>query len=226
MCSSDLDLDYTIVHYDDNSLDNKMMLEWLKSEGVKNPEKIYFSEAWTNLDERMKYFGIDLDTYRSEWRPRFPNIEMTHKKRLYDNEKLWINKGAKKFINDLTIPKALISNSAPIVVDWLLNKFGLDDSFDYIYKRPYDYEDIKKPDPKVALEVMNAMSLENPNEIGMVGDSKTDLDFARNSGLISIIIYNNIEGADLFFSSFDDMHKKLGVLHPKNFYTKTNQYQD
>lgn len=200
------DLDYTIVNYDDDSLDDKMMLEWLKSEGVKNPEKIYFSDSWTNLDERMKYFGIDLDTYRLEWRPRFPNIEMTHKKRLYDNEKIWINKGAKEFINNLTIPKALISNSAPIVVDWILNKFGLDDSFDYIYKRPYDYEDIRKPDPRVALEVMKAMLLENPNDIGMIGDSKTDLDFARNSGLTPILLFNSNHKTDLYFGDFNELH--------------------
>jgi FMN phosphatase YigB (HAD superfamily) len=216
------DLDYTIVHYDDDSLDDKMMLEWLKSEGVENPEKIYFSDTWTNLDERMKYFGIDLDTYRLEWRPRFPNIEMIHKKRLYDNEKIWINKGAKEFINDLTIPKALISNSAPIVVDWLLNEFGLGDSFDYIYKRPYDYDDIRKPDPKVASEVMKALSIESPSEIGMIGDSKTDIEFARNSGLISIVMYNNIEGTDLFFTNFNDMHTKLRLSYPNIFYTGTD----
>jgi len=220
------DLDYTIVHYDYESLDDKMMLEWLRSEGVNEPEKIYFSNEWNNLEKRMKYFRTDINTYKLEWRPRFQTIEMEHKRRLYNNGKIWINDGAKEFINDVKVPKALISNSASSVVDWLLDKFQLSNSFDYIYRRPYDYEDIRKPDSRVATKVMEAMFLDSQSKIGMIGDSITDMVFAKNAGLISISLFHKLNGCDMYFETFEEMSRHLKKLYPSSFRIRNKPYEN
>lgn len=201
-----IDLDKTIIHYDEISLDDNMMLEWLRGEGVINPEKIYFSKDWHDMEKRLCYLGVTLEEYRYEWRPRFSDIEIEYKKKLLKNKKARLNEGSKEFIDDLIIPLALISNSAPKVVDFMLEQFNLGDKFSYIYRRPYDFEDIKKPNSKVCKDAMKLLGITDPSRIAMIGDSKADMLFAKNSGLFAINLFFEQKHYDLFFHDFPEMH--------------------
>lgn len=49
----------------------------------------------------------------------------------------------------------------------------------------YRQEDRRKPDPRTALEIVQAMGL-RPGEVGLVGDSDTDMRTAVNGGLVPV----------------------------------------
>ena len=93
----------------------------------------------------------------------------------------------------------------------MTQKFGIDELFDHIFKRPYDFEDLKKPDPKVAFQAMKEISLSKSNQIYMVGDSSIDMEFAKNSGLIAVALFNNNDGCDYFFNDFISLRNHLNI---------------
>ena len=201
-----IDLDKTIIHYDDPSLDDNMMLEWLRREGVSNPEGIYFTNEWPDIKKRLDYLNVDLSEYRNKWRPRFPDVEIKYKKRMVHENEVRLNEGALEFLEDLVIPVALISNSAPKVVDYMLEHFELSGYFNYLFRRKYDFDDITKPHASVGNNARISLGLTNSDKICMIGDSNSDMQFAKNCGFIGINMFFKQNEFDFFFDSFSEMH--------------------
>ena len=197
-----IDLDRTLILYDDPNLENNMVLKWLKSIGYSDPENIFFSEEWSDHSKRYDLLGVDKWTYRTKLRPLFQDVELEYKKNLLRFGKVKIAPHAKEFLEQIKLPKALISNSAFSLVQFMTRYFYIEDFFNYIYKRPYDYEDLCKPDCRVAQEVIKSMHLSTYSKIAMIGDSSIDMKFANNSNLKAIAIFNNLKESDLYFKNF------------------------
>ncbi|MFB6175087.1 MAG: HAD family hydrolase [Candidatus Nanohalobium sp.] len=96
---------------------------------------------------------------------------------------------ARKLLENLDVPKALVSNAYGEATDRIVRHMGLDTEFEF-WKAPSlndieTYVENMKPNPDMLQEAMNAMNSENAV---MVGDSKTDVGAAENAGIDSIYI--------------------------------------
>jgi len=201
-----LDYDDTIVRYSQSNLNEQIMIEWLSSEGIPNPKLTFFTDRWRDMKQRLDMLGTDYITYRTVIRPRFQFVELEYKKRLLKNGRMTLNDGVLDFLDDSAVPLALISNSSPLVLNYFLDVFGIEDLFSYIYKRKYDLDDVIKPDKCIADEALATLGLSAPGRVAMIGDSDVDVRFARNANLFSINLFTVQEGCDLHFSGFPEMH--------------------
>ncbi len=102
---------------------------------------------------------------------------------------------------------------ARIILDHLVPSLGLGDAknlFVEIYGG--DTFDVKKPDPKPLLKMMEKAGV-TPDETIMIGDSRQDLEAARNAGTHFLAVsfgYNTVDvlkgyGASRFFNHFDEL---------------------
>ncbi len=76
---------------------------------------------------------------------------------------------------------------------------------------PLDDCSCRKPKPKMGLTIMEELGYTNKNTI-VVGDTVTDIDFAKNLGARSILLSSNMENPHIktiHCSSWDEIHDRL-----------------
>jgi len=211
-----MDLDNTIVHYNNKFIDYEIIYDWLTNCGVTEPEKIIFSNDWENLEKRLDFFGVDYKTFMSEWNPRFKISELNIKKQAIQKNEISLYDGVKDFIKRINIPLALVTNSSREVVDLILSHFNLNNSFDYVFTRNYDYIDLKKPDKKVSEIVIQKLGICKRN-IVMIGDSRGDMDFSINSNLKFFNVHDRQIKSDYFFANFRSLYTYCLKKYPSIF---------
>ena len=202
-----IDLDRTILIYDDLDMENNIVLRWLSYLGYQNPEKLFYSEDWNKLEERYKMLDTNEIDYKLNLRPKFQKVELDYKQELFRAGKVTMAAGAACLLKNINIPTALISNSAYPLVDFMVQEFGINGVFDFVYRRPYNFEDIRKPDCRVGFKAMHTMGLLPTSNIVMVGDSMIDMKFARNCGFKAFNIASQQEDYDHFFLNFQALHQ-------------------
>lgn len=86
------------------------------------------------------------------------------------------------------IKLALVTTDNPYITEICLKTLGVYELFDRIY--PDDGMHPTKPDPYYANELMREFSVSSENMI-MVGDTMTDVRFAKNAGIMAVCIARN-----------------------------------
>ena len=104
------------------------------------------------------------------------------------------------------LPKVLVSNSSPKWIDFILDKSGLSKYFTYIWKRKYNYNDVKKPNKEIKTQIEEILKQPISSDSIMIGDSKVDADFATNIN-VKFITNNKSLKAFKYFNDFAELNK-------------------
>jgi len=104
---------------------------------------------------------------------------------------------------------ALVTTDNQEISTLCLNKLGVLDLFDYLYTDDGTFP--AKPNPQCAIAFCNAEGLD-ANRVVMVGDTMTDIAFARNAGLIAIGVANQEKTRALLTPCADAMIGDLWEL--------------
>ncbi len=92
-------------------------------------------------------------------------------------------------LKKMGIKLAVVTTDNPEITFKCLEKLEIKDLFDKIYTDDGNYP--VKPDPYCALDFSKSMGIDK-NKIIMVGDTMTDVRFARNAG-ISVVVVGSSE---------------------------------
>lgn len=99
---------------------------------------------------------------------------------------------------------------------WLLSEFGVSISAVHICPHtPLNNCSCRKPKPKMGLTIMEELGYTNKNTI-VVGDTISDIEFAKNLGVRSILLSSNVENSQIktiHCSRWDEIYDRLvGIL--------------
>lgn len=164
--------------------------------------------------EKMKKFlskhEIDLEDLRT-WEKEIEKEKI----RLVKHGQLGLYPGARELLEELNVPKALISNAYGEATDEIVRDLGLDEHLGF-WKAP-SLDDIEayveqmKPHPDMILEAMEAMGVD---EALMVGDSMSDVEAAENAGIDSVYIDRDgekLEEATYNVETLEEVKEIVGV---------------
>lgn len=194
-----IDLEDTItIHKYKNRLEN-IMIEWLKYNKVVNPKQIVSNERFKNRESRISLLNIDNDEYKN-WYKNFNDIEFQFYKKKYEDKQIEINNETIDFIMNSNIPLILVSNSSPKWIDFILEEYEIKKYFKYIFKRTYEFNDVKKPNKEIIKIIENEIDDKISPDSIIVGDSKIDYEFALNCNLKFISIYNTFDNEICFYN--------------------------
>lgn len=168
-------------------------------------------EAEKSMD-KMKAFLDRHDIEVEDLKAWEKYIEKT-KIELVENGGLELYPRTWELLEELDVPKALVSNAYGEATDEIVKELGLDRHLEF-WKAP-SLDDIEayveqmKPHPDMLEEAMEKMGVENAV---MVGDSKSDVEAAENAGIDSAYINRDgetVEKATYNVDSLEDLRETL-----------------
>lgn len=164
-----------------------------------------YEQAAVAINEILKEFGIEGNTTREETEEAFENNLSEGKiiptcKNL--REKLERLKRSGKFL-------FLVTTDNPQITDRCLNVLRIRELFNTIYCD--DGIHLTKPSPYAVEEIMRLYRLQN-SDICMVGDTTTDIKFAKNARIDSVCVGNNKKASETADYTFDDVGVILDCL--------------
>ena len=108
---------------------------------------------------------------------------------------------------------AIVTTDNEYVTSVCVKKLGADGLFDKIYTD--DGKTPTKPDPYCAHDFCKAFNID-PDKVVMVGDTLTDVKFARNAGIKVVGIAKYEQNREILLSNadfvIDDMSKLLDII--------------
>ena len=104
---------------------------------------------------------------------------------------------------------AVVTTDNRFITQKCLQELGVENIFDAIYTADGVFP--AKPDPTAAFDFCKAFDINKENTV-MVGDTKTDLDFAKNAGINMIGFAKNDLGKRLFKATSYTVISDLSVL--------------
>ena len=110
------------------------------------------------------------------------------------------------------IKLAVVTVDTPAITHACLEKLGIEDLFVKIYAD--DGKMTPKPDPACALDFSSQFGIP-PENMLMVGDTMTDINFAKNSGIFSVGVGGNDEvsrAASAAISDISQIHELIEEL--------------
>lgn len=151
--------------------------------------------------EKMRQFLSHHDIEVEDLKAWEKHVE-EEKIRLVKRGQLGLYPGTWELLEKIDVPKSLISNAYAEATDEIVKYLGLDEYLKF-WKAPHlkdieAYVDEMKPNPDMLQEAMKKMSSEKAL---MVGDSKSDIDAAKNAGIDSV--YINREGEKLSEATYN-----------------------
>jgi pyrophosphatase PpaX len=191
---------------------------------IKNTFKV--KEAKRALLDKLGKLGLDISTISVD--NTFMDIMVKAEKQVAESKKLDLEflkknigavldefdiqsiyqseliKGAKSVIDELRrrgLKLGLITNSGRIGVEVALEKFALNGCFDVIVTRD-DVERIK-PSEESILKALSVLGCA-PKEVAYVGDSWTDVEAAKNAGVMTIAIVGGISSKERLLQASPD----------------------
>ncbi len=198
-----IDLEDTLTVYQDKDRAQHTKIEWLIYNRVPNPEEVLAHPDFKTRSTRLGLLGIDETEYR-KWYLNFSDVEFAFFKQKYLAGQMEIKPDALAFIKNSPLPVILVSNSSPKWIDFILDAYRLTPYFNYIFKRTYEFDDIRKPDKRVLdiieCDIRDVVSSDSV----MIGDARNDYLFAQNCHLKFIAMFNQFEGA-VTFDNFKDV---------------------
>ncbi len=194
-----IDLEDTITIHNYKNRYNNLMIKWLKFNNVKNPKKIFFNPKFKTRSTRLELLNINIKTYET-WYKNLNDIEFEVYVKKYNQGKIKIKKDTIDFLKNIKIPIILVSNSSPKWVDFVLDKFDIKKYFKYVFKRTYEFDDIKKPNKKVVEIIEKEINDKISSDSIVIGDSSNDSGLAENCGLNFIGINTKLKNYTCFKS--------------------------
>jgi HAD superfamily hydrolase (TIGR01509 family) len=79
----------------------------------------------------------------------------------------------------------IVSNNAAVAIEEYLERYGLTDQVSAVFGRPSGRPDLMKPNPMLVHQAIQALD-EDPGNCVMIGDSTTDIEVSRATGVRSI----------------------------------------
>ena len=206
-----IDLEDTITIHKYNNRLKSVMLKWLEFNNVSNPLEIYNNNGFKNRNTRLKLLGITEKEYE-KWYENFSEVEFIEYYKHYINKQIIIDDTVISFIENCKTPLILVSNSSPKWIDFILKEYNLTEKFEYILRRDYSLDDIKKPDPKVIDIIEKDINDEISNDSIVIGDSYSDYKFAKNCNFEFISMYNSFNNCKSC-RNFDEL---LNIINNHN----------
>ena len=201
-----LDLEDTItVHKTGLNRQNEVTIKWLSYNGIENPVEFMALPEYKNRQERIKKIGITEKEYE-KWYCNYSDIEFEKYLEDYSKGDITIASNVENFLQNCKLPKVLVSNSSPKWIDFILDKSGLSKYFTYIWKRKYNYNDVKKPNKEIKTQIEEILEQPISSDSIMIGDSKVDADFATNIN-VRFITNNKSLKAFNYFNDFIELNK-------------------
>lgn len=99
-----------------------------------------------------------------------------------------ITTGAAEFLRacaDVGLPVAIVSNNAAAAIEVFLDRFELADQVARICGRPFARPELMKPHPALVEQALEALKMDAGSCV-LVGDSVTDIEVSRRTGVRSI----------------------------------------
>lgn len=122
-----------------------------------------------------------------------------------------------KKLKDMGISLSVVTTDVKTVTDICLEKLGIKDYFDYIYTD--DGVNPTKPDPHYMNCFMSRFNL-TASEVLMVGDTLTDMMFAKNSGVKGVAVAKKDENKRLLqnqcYALINDISEIFDVIERVN----------
>jgi phosphoglycolate phosphatase len=194
------DLDGTLLDtLDDITIAGNSVLAKLGIEGIsKDLYRSFVGEGTAELFRKILGYRNSLDEDKVKlcvklMREEYPKVYLNNTKP-YDGIVELLD-----YLQNKGIKMAVLSNKnhefTQRLVSQLLGKWN------FIEVLGVKNDEDRKPNPKLAIEISRKMSLE-PEEICFIGDSPTDIETAKNAGMLSI-------GVTWGFRSLEEIQKSL-----------------
>lgn len=202
------DLDGTLVLRKDIDWARRQYIDWLIYNGVRNPEKVLNHKLWLRRDTRIKLLNITIDEYK-KWYENFQIAELKRNYMEWEKGNIFLAPKTYEVLSSIKSKKALVSNAPKEWVKFACDKFSLTDYFDFIFKREYVFGAPVKPDRRVKKIIENHIGKLSTESI-IVGDGRNDMQFAANSNIKFISVFNRIADEE-HYDSLGDL-KKISSL--------------
>ena len=169
---------------------------WVQKAKIRKAEELGFSltpeEAknyiFNDSIRKTRSFMEKNDMAWSDLRAIVRNVS-ERKKQLMSEGKIRPFNSAEKLLQQLSIPKAMVSNASKDSTERSLNEFNLRHKFESVHAPGLDdmkkRARIRKPSPNMLEEAMEQLGARN---VLMVGDSDADILAAENTGIKSALI--------------------------------------
>lgn len=157
-----------------------------------------YAQAAVAINEILNSFGIESNITREETEAAFEN-------NLSDGEIIPACKNLREKLERLKRSGKflfLATTDNPQITRRCLNVLGIRELFDSIYCD--DRIHPTKPSPYAVEEIMRIYQLKN-TDICMVGDTTTDIKFAKNAQIESVCVGNNEKASEMADCTFDDV---------------------
>ena len=201
------DLDGTFLLRGDKNWKENQLILWLKYNGVKNPEQIIKSGKWPKRKERISLLGIDIKEYK-KWYENFQIVEYQNNIKLLNKNQISLAQGTTELLKMISRPKILVSNSCKEWVNYSVDFFDIRKYFDFIFERDYKFGKVIKPNAEMKLILEKEFGKLSPRSL-VIGDSRKDVEFAKNIGLRFISIYNENIKSDYYFKDIKTLKNNI-----------------
>ncbi len=195
------DLDNSILNIPNPSeyFDN-ILLEAIKTFSVKElPQREERNNFWHLGDhyiELLKKWGVNLKDYGEFWK-KFDSIDFENRKNLIEKNQISLFPDVNDVIRQLSLSKkkmAIVSNTASYIVDFILDKFKINDFFHDAFGLGYGKDQgIAKPSPEGIKLTLSKLKY-NPNKSSaiMIGDSIVDIFAAKRANIYACLLKRDI----------------------------------
>lgn len=170
----------------------KMARDLGKEIDMDDSRKIVKASTVEELEKAVEKTGLEAEAIR--------DMEEEIAKRKIEKMKsgdLKLFKDTKEVLEELSVPKSVVSNAPEQTTRFTVENFDLEKHFEKVLSPPLDdiheFVRLKKPSPYMLEDAIEAMEASNPV---MVGDSDDDIRAAKNVGIDSIFVNTN-GGTDL-----------------------------
>jgi len=195
------DLDNSLLYIPDppQYFDN-ILVETLKSFWIKQiPSREERNKFWNSGEhyiDLLDKWGIKLKDGELFWR-RFDAKDFEKRKILIANNKITLFSDALDVLKKLKAAGkklALVTNTAKYIVDYVVEKFKLNDYFHDIFALGYGKEqEIAKPSPEgINLILKNLGFNQKKFSAIMIGDSKLDIIAAKRANIHACLLKRNL----------------------------------
>lgn len=146
---------------------------------AKDIKQIVVAQKPSDLNRMMKRHNLDWeDIGQIERRIAEKKIEMLK------NGEINLYPEAEKVLNQISQPKAIVSNAPLKTTEFVVQYYKLDHHFETVLSPEIDdmqdYIRKKKPNPEMVREAIEKLDAQNPL---MVGDTSDDMEVAENTGI-------------------------------------------
>lgn len=201
------DLDGTLLLRSDENWETNQLVLWLKYNGVKNPEQIIRSDKWPKRKERISLLGIDIKEYK-KWYENFQITEYQNNIKLLNKNQISLAQETTELLKIIPRIKVLISNSCKEWVNYSVDFFDIRKYFDFIFERDYKFGKPIKPDAEIKLILEKEFGKLSPKSL-VIGDSRKDMEFAKNIGFKFVAVYNNNIESDYYFKDIKTLKDNI-----------------